>query len=336
MNKTITLENISKYLSEGKTINEIAAIFNLELTTIEYAIQFINGKPKRNLSGIPENVLADLLSANLSSRDIAPLVGKGKSTVGYWINKYGLNDSMYYKKPEYNDPKMFNKIDSPEKAYIIGYTLADGYINEKNLAYGCALADKEILDFIAKQIGGAVREYHDTNLKTKTYPRARLDIGNKDIITDILKHGSAKEDKRMPIIPKHLNRFMIQGFFDGDGCITWGIRKDRNRVWQKINFSSSLKLLKSVQQILLKEVGISSTLSPKKDCDCYVLEFAAKADVLKFLDYIYPDDSFIILKRKYEKAQALRLELGEFGEGPLTPSKASSFKREEECVETNG
>ena len=35
---------------------------------------------------------------------------------------------------------------------------------------------------------------------------------------------------------------------------------------------------------------------------------------IKFLDYIYPDDEFVILQRKYLKAQALRLELEEFGE----------------------
>ena len=35
---------------------------------------------------------------------------------------------------------------------------------------------------------------------------------------------------------------------------------------------------------------------------------------IEFLNYIYPDDNFIILNRKYNKAEALRLELGEFGE----------------------
>ena len=54
-----------------------------------------------------------------------------------------------------------------------------------------------------------------------------------------------------------------------------------------------------------------------------MLEFANREDVLKFLNFIYPNDSFIILKRKYNKAKALRLELGEFGESPTTPSEAT-------------
>ena len=50
--------------------------------------------------------------------------------------------------------------------------------------------------------------------------------------------------------------------------------------------------------------------------DCFVIEFANRIDVLKFLNYIYQDD-FVVLKRKYLKYKALRLELEENGEGAI-------------------
>ena len=71
-------------------------------------------------------------------------------------------------------------------------------------------------------------------------------------------------------------------------------------------------LLEGVQQHLFN-IGITTKLRPKSNENCYIIEFANKKDVLKFLDYIYPDNDFIILKRKYLKAKALRLELEEFG-----------------------
>ena len=280
-------------------------------------------------------LLEKYLEKGLTQQEIAKIVGKAKSTIGYWITKYGLNDKSKYKKPKYKNPKMFNKIDTPEKAYIIGYALADGYINDNVVEFGCCLEDKKILQFIAEYIGANYTEDLTDIPKTKRFPRARITIGNLDLITDFNKHCSSKENKHCPIIPKNLEKYLVQGFFDGDGCLTWGRRKDRNRLWQKISFTSSLKILEGIQQILLKQCAISTIIRPKSNENCFVLEFANREDVLKFLNFIYPNDSFIILKRKYDKAQALRLELGEFGEGPTTPSQATEEKAVE-GVETNG
>ena len=111
-----------------------------------------------------------------------------------------------------------------------------------------------------------------------------------------------------------MERYLLLGFFDADGCITWGRRKDRNRIWQKVSFTSQLHLLEGVQKMLYSNIGISSTIRPKSDEECYIIEISNKEDVLKFINYIYPEnDKFIILQRKYLKANALRLELEEFG-----------------------
>lgn len=270
-----------------------------------------------NRMNLTKELLIQFLLEGKSHRDIAKITGYGKSNIGYWIKKYNLTDLMKYKKPVYHNELMFNKIDTKEKAYIMGYSLADAYVNEKVIEFGCSLMDKEILDFVASIVGGQVRIYNTSIIEKRRFPRARFNIGNKKIITDFLKHGSAKEEKHIPIINKELERYLIQGFFDGDGCITWGIRQDRDRIWQKISFTSSLKLLEGIQKILIKQ-NISSTIRLKSNEKCFVLEFSSKVMVLNFLNFIYPNNNFIILKRKYNKANALRLELGEFGESKNT------------------
>lgn len=268
------------------------------------------------------NQLKSNLEKGLTTSQIGEIVGLHHNTVSYWIQKYDMRSLMKNKPVEYIDDTMFNKIDTPEKAYIIGYMLADGYISDTHVELGCALKDREILDFIKENIGCNIYVDNHSDAKTRRFPRARVSIGNRNIVTDVGKHGSKKEERRIPIIPKHLDRYLLLGFFDGDGCITWGRRKDRNRVWQKISFTSSLKLLDGVQKILINRIGISSSIKPKSKEKCFVLNFCNKNDVLKFLDYIYPDDNFIVLNRKYVKANALRLELDEFREHPKTLSEA--------------
>lgn len=201
-------------------------------------------------------------------------------------------------------------IDTKEKAYILGYTLADGYINNSDLEYGCALEDREILDFIAKELGAKVYEDTYLNKNTRRFPRARISIGNKQLVTSINKICGQKENKTFPRIKKDLEPYMLLGFFDGDGCITWGHRKDRNRIWQKVSFTGSYKLLVAIQSLLIS-LNITSRLYPKKGENCFVLELTSKKDVIRIMEYIYGNEDLIILHRKYNKYNALRLELGE-------------------------
>lgn len=201
-------------------------------------------------------------------------------------------------------------IDTKEKAYIIGYCLADGYVSHNNIEFGCALADREILDFISMNTGTKVMVDSYLNKASRRFPRARITIGNKEIVRMINKYCGQKTEKTFPRINKELQHYMLLGFFDGDGCITFGHRKDRDRIWQKVNFTGSYKLLLAVQKLLEKN-NITSALRPKQNENCFVLELSSKSAVLDTLKYIYGDEDLIVLHRKYNKYNALRLELGE-------------------------
>ena len=255
--------------------------------------------------------LLKLLLEGKSHKEIAEILHIGKSTVGYWIKKYDLNEYNTHKppKPAYN----FNKIDTPEKAYTLGFILADGDINIKNMVeISVGKNDKEVVDFISNVIGSNVNVDNNFNKEKRRFPRARTSRKIKDIKK--FTGGRLKNERHYPKVRKDLERYMLLGFFDADGSISYGIRKDRNRFWQQVRFTSQLKLLEGIQQMLYKNIGISSIIRPKKGEDCYVISFGSKEDVLKFINYIYPkDDDFIILQRKYLKANAVRLELEEFG-----------------------
>ena len=281
--------------------------------------------------------LKECLEKGMSTRDIAklPNVSINSKTIAYYIHKYKLESYMKYNKPVYNE-SYFEEINSKEKAYILGYTLADGYISNSCLEYGCALADKELLEFIAKELNAKMKIDTTIDKKARRFPRARISIGNKKIVKDLLRFTvGCKEDKTFPRINRELEHYMLLGFFDGDGCLTWGKRKDRDRVWQKINFTGSYKLLYAIQK-LLQKLQITSSLYPKGTENCYVLELASKENVKKILKYMYGNEDLIILHRKFDKYNALRLELGEFDETTNGTTSSQASDHSLEGVETTG
>lgn len=257
-----------------------------------------------------KDFLEKCLNDGMSTRDIEKICDKDHRTVSYWINKHNLNNiSKYQKKDTYK----FEKIDSKEKAYILGFILCDSSITENNhTEVSVSLYDKKVVEFISKYVNGTVRYDHTLNKSAKRFPRARL----VKKIQDITKFtgGRLKVDRHYPRIRNDLERYLIQGVFDSDGCLTWGRRKDKNRIWQKVSFTSQLNILQGVQKYLINKLDISTTIRPKSKEKCFVLEFSNKYDVLKFCQHIYPNEEFIILNRKYLTYKALRLELEENGE----------------------
>lgn len=258
--------------------------------------------------------LQNYLEKGMSTRDIEKEINFAikRSTIQYWIQKYGLESKInlkYQKSEKYT----INKIDTPEKAYMLGFIACDGSIGLNDIvSLSVCMADREILDFIAKVINQrTVIEDSTFNKDKRIFPNVSFSRKISDIKTFV--GGRLKKERHLPIVRSEFNRYLLLGAFDADGCITWGRRKDDNRIWHKISFTSQYNICICIQNILLKELNISSAIRPKTNENCYVINFCNKNDVIKFLNYIYPDNSFVVLKRKYYKQNALRLELEEFG-----------------------
>ena len=263
---------------------------------------------------ITKEQLTNYLFDGYTNREIADAMGCSKSNVWHFITQYGLAELQEkYKLPNYR----IDKIDTKEKAYILGAICCDGALRANDIVeMTVAKIDKEMVDFIADCIYGRVRIDNTYDKATRRFPRARLCKKIPDIKTFI--GGPAKKDRHFPIVNDELSRYALLGAFDADGCLTWGWRKDKGRIWHKVSFTTSLSIAIGIQNTIIKHIGISTIIRPKSGKeDCFVLEFANRSDILKFLGYIYQDD-FVVLKRKYLKYKALRLELEENGESRIS------------------
>lgn len=279
---------------------------------------------------ISRELLENFLKEGKTTREIGLILGVANTTISRYIRNYGLNN--LYKKPKYL-PYHLTKIDSKEVAYMLGFIIADSSINNEVVEISVAIKDSELIELFSLLLGINPRKDLTLIPEKGRFPRIRL----VRKITGINKFigGDKKRYRNVPIIQRDLEVYLIRGIFDADGSIIWGYRKDRNRTWHKVSFTSSLGILTSVQKVLYK-IGISTIVRPKTNEDCYVLEFANKEDILKFYDYLYADKSFIPLKRKFDNYNALRLELGELSENTSCTILSCATDLSVESAETTG
>lgn len=212
---------------------------------------------------------------------------------------------------------MLENIDSKKVAYLVGYMAGDGCFEngagKRTDRMSFTSADKEIYDWITTtfQLSEAVQIVRGNNESLGIF--ATKDAYRKTFPTSYSKEFNnfgilcKKEYRTVQNIKKSDMKYWLLGFLDADGMISWSVRKDRDRIVAKVNFTHpSTKLLEKIQTFLRDELNISSSIKAKGMEKCYVLAFSKMRDVIRFGDFIYSDTSAIVLTRKYDNFFTLK------------------------------
>lgn len=239
-------------------------------------------------------------------RNIASSYNVDPRTVSSFLKQFGIN----IKKP--HPPKIysvkediFQNIDTEEKAWMLGFIYADGYIDSSKtkLKFTLAEKDKDVLEKIKSILrsNSPIKRKEGRQIKGTDYfgsSTVTLMISNAQICQDLEKHGAFYKKSlklQFPLFLKdELIRHFIRGYFDGDGSITFG-RHD----FPKISIASNKEFLEGIHDILLKE-NITSNIYASNRSKVNSLEINAKSSVEKFLNYIYKDSN-IFMERKYQR-----------------------------------
>lgn len=224
----------------------------------------------------------------------------------------------------------FDNIDTPEKAYWLGFIWADGYIVKRNrqysensnrVEYNLKLAIKDIdAGHIQKFLDSIESNYPVHIYKTTGFDRsqpameARAFITNKYMCSLLYESYGiiprrSDPSKIIANLPKHLERYFILGTFDADGSFT-AYQGDYGEKLN-VNFGGSVELLRFIESHLEYNHVIQRAETPSgkrrvairhegKDGTWRSLRFAGKPQGMKILRYLY-DDSPIYLERKYQK-----------------------------------
>lgn len=193
----------------------------------------------------------------------------------------------------------FEVIDSEDKAYWLGFLMADGY-NSGNLIR-VDIQDEGHLEKLRDRVyincDMPIRKKKNTaNGKDIFY----LTIQDKKLLSDVERLGLVKKKSMIvsyPNIDSKYDRFFIKGIFDGDGCLTYSM--DGNYRRYTFSIVGSYDLMKTLQLMLSKnDVNIKF----RKMKSIYAVYLRGNRQIIRILDWLY-NETTTHLDRKYEKYQ---------------------------------
>ena len=216
----------------------------------------------------------------------------------------------------------FSSIETELQAYLLGFIASDGSINLKRhtLCIHVNKKDEEIFElFKIISPNAYTQECKPTESISKVQGRTvknkgsiRLSISSKILIEDLYKLGieenkTYKEMKIPKQIPKSLIRHFIRGYFDGDGCITYSIRKP-NPKNREINYrvSCRFEICSKLSNILIDfqkyfgELNIKTNIQYLKRNDMYNINTCSRNNIIKIFEILYNNSNFY-LNRKFNK-----------------------------------
>lgn len=285
-----------------------------------------------------------LSNDKIQAQEICKKYNIGHETFSKYMKDYiGIPIRARVKSKFYDE--YFDCINSEQKAYLLGFFWADGYIssspidknNSKNIytiEISLKLEDKEILKLM-KDAWKTSRPIIEDKAKIgeQIYQRCRLIVNSQHMWNVLNNYGCTPRKSLTLEFPdesvfvesnkyskKELIRHFIRGYFDGDGCVSYA---NKEHTIPHIQLLGTKKFLEKVLMYLPKNsqnLTIRHNHCNKEEETRYIGTSHNKAK--EILHYLYANSNFY-LTRKYNRYIALccsniteaRDEIGELCDG---------------------
>ena len=264
----------------------------------------MNINPKRGWETKWSKEEEDILINNYSLKTIEELIEllPNRNEKGIYSHAHKLK----LKYHTYNE-NYFNEIDTPDKAYWLGFLSADGYITT-GYRWGVEIKidDKPHLEKLNICL--------ESNITIRTRKRktgaesCSLQFKNKQMYDSFVKWGFTHNKSHeivFPSIPKNLRLHFIRGVIDGDGSYC----KSKNGKYYKYCISlvgANKSFLESIRDALLEELNITASINTHKGL--HTLTIGRKKDIKLFCKSVTLQEN-IMLHRKREKALTFLREM---------------------------
>lgn len=287
------IQNSSKY-----TIKEIVKHFNGKYSkdAISWQRQYfkINFKLDDCFWNEEETNWLVKNSENFTREELAIKLNTTVPNISKICRKLKIN----FKPSNYFDfsEDLLENVDTPEKAYFLGWFHTDGYLNVKTKAIIFNLADIEPLEIFNRifNLNVPIRKCSSN----KKFPNRKQmycwskTLRNTSETLQKLGYDNRKTyTAKFPEIPEHLYYHFLRGFIDGDGSIF--ITKDN---YIRVNFLGTFEVLNKIKDF----IGTTNKICIKKNSkECFSLSLSGKK-AKKFLEKIYINSENLRLTRKFE------------------------------------
>ena len=294
-----------KYNHSFYTIKNILVKNGIQLKSRNYINKHFCS-PKTTTDQEERDIL-QLFNENLGQRTIAKQLGLTRDVVKRVLADKGVKyENLNLKIRRYIiNEKFFEKIDTQDKAYILGWIYSDGHNNTKAGKLQISLQERDayILKFIKNSLsyGGniAIRERLSKNHRRI----AVLCISNRKISNDLIKLGVNSNKSRVcsfpseSQVPNYLIHHFMRGFFEGDGWITLN-KKLNHLAWGIIGTEDFCTKFQNIinSALLLQPTKLIKTKS-------WVVRFVkcGTNQVKKIMQFLYRDANMYLI-RKFEKS----------------------------------
>lgn len=204
----------------------------------------------------------------------------------------------------YNE-EFFSSIDSEEKAYWLGFILADGCVSirdkyKKDLSVG--LKDKGHLQKFILSI------YGDNKIRTYSYKKKEyesISIRCQKLCDDLIQLGVTPRKSmtvKVPIIPENLYRHFWRGVVDGDGSLGIYINKKRyNHKSFAISLVGNKNIIHGFIEFIRKNIAVILPCYP--DRRIFVTK-TTNEKAIKIIKLLY-ENATMFMDRKYQLANRM-------------------------------
>lgn len=234
---------------------------------------------------------------NIDHKPILKLLKKN----GVYVDKLARRFHRQYALNE----EYFDDIDTPDKAYIFGFLMADGNNNPSKQTISMALQeeDRYILEEMRIKIGSEKTldfiDYTNKHDFGYTYKNQwRLNLFSKKFCEVLAEKGMVPNKSyclQFPTcIPEKLLSHFVRGYFDGNGSIS--------STSTAISITSTKSFCETLNDLLCEHLDIHGRLNEASNHNgiTYTYIITKISDVIKFLDWIYKDAQMYLI-RKYVK-----------------------------------
>lgn len=204
--------------------------------------------------------------------------------------------------PSRTDQTIFEKINSPEKAYTIGLITADGSVSSRGGISLCLTeSDRELLEDINEKVFSSTGRISITHPGDKK-PRICLYVNGTKLCQQLAIHGIIPNKTYLlkslsTSIPEEFYPDYIRGLYDGDGVCS----KSGSGI--RVGFCAYNKEFTTEYRDFLCQ-----TLEMRKNKifntgSCWQCSWAARKDLEKFYCYLYGNSPALYLPRKKIKLE---------------------------------
>ena len=266
--------------------------------------------PKKKITSEDEQLILRLYQEGKTGSEILFLLnGKFKTTKTIYdcLSKYRIKKKEKWEYSNHNH-FYFDKIDTPNKAYVLGLMVADGWVCPKQNLIGLQLIEQDIsiIKKVKKEwktdnkIITCTKASFPNKDNTKIYtptPMKRIAINSPKMIQSLSKLGVVHRKSKRVTLPflKEYDSHMFRGIIDGDGSIyTHSNKKDKC-----IRILGSHYLVAQACLYLHMRLAISYRRPSSRENISFV-DYSREDDVLALAMFLYKDieDSFCIERKK--------------------------------------